>query len=117
MVRSKVSVRKRGQDGPQEYTLPQRNSPFVSDGPQPLGVRGGVCVCVCTPGAGEVCAAPHPEDGEGHRRRGTRAQGSCLPELTQSSPKVGEKGVGTWERKSHVPMSYSQEPRHNPCRK
>lgn len=37
MVRSKVRVRERGQDGPQEHTLPQRNSPFVSDGPQPLG--------------------------------------------------------------------------------
>lgn len=98
MVRSKVRVRERGQDRPQEHTLPQRNSPFVSDGPQPLGVRGGVCVC--TPGAGDVCAAPYPEDGEGHRGRGTRAQsgrwaqGSCVPELTQSSPKGVRRG---WE--------------------
>lgn len=94
MVRSKVSVRKRGQDGPQEYTLPQRNSPFVSDGPQPLGVREG-CVCVCVRQGLGRSVQPHTQ--RMGRDTEEEVQEHRVPvslSLLSPHPKWGRKG---WE--------------------
>lgn len=120
MVRFEVRVRERGRNGSQEH------SPLSPDGPQPLGVpRRGVGGEVCYRGWGlGRSVQPHAqrrgqdteEEIPGHEGR-SGGRGSCLPELPLSSC-WGKSGVAQgWERTGHVPLSYSQEPGQNPCRK
>lgn len=51
MMRSKVQITERGQEGPQEHTCCRGAAPSAPEGPRPLGVHG------------EAYAAPYPEEG------------------------------------------------------
>lgn len=81
--------------------------------------EGCVCACMCADRCWGGLCRPHTQGRERDRGLGTktlkgrRDQGSCLPELTWSSPEGVGRGIREAGRGKAMAISYFQEPGQN----